>query len=195
MVEVSESAWSVLHALRCVGAAGVPRLSAALGLPDPEVESELIDLAVVGFAAYEPGPFGGWWLTDAGKAADAARRAEELDAAGARAAVGDAYERFLVLNPEVLDVCAAWQTRTPGSAVDDARVVALLGDVAARADPVVADLAAALPRFARYRVRLATALARVRAGDGDHVAISEEAFHTVWFQLHEDLLVTLGIPR
>jgi hypothetical protein len=27
------------------------------------------------------------------------------------------------------------------------------------------------------------------------VADSTESYHTVWFQLHEDLLATLGMPR
>jgi hypothetical protein len=29
----------------------------------------------------------------------------------------------------------------------------------------------------------------------DYVADNLESYHSVWFQLHEDLLATLGIPR
>jgi hypothetical protein len=183
----------VLHALRCMGSAGLGRVATATGLAEPDAESELIDLAVAGLAGFEPGEFGGWRLTEAGKAADAARIADELDAAGARAAVTAAYDRFLVLNPELLDLCAAWQTRD--GAAHRGRVVELLVDLAGRADAVCADLAAALPRFARHRARLAAALARVRAGDTDHITTDVESYHSVWFQLHEDLLVTLGVPR
>jgi hypothetical protein len=52
-----------------------------------------------------------------------------------------------------------------------------------------------LPRFTRYRVRLTDALTRVRAGAHGYVTDDLESYHVVWFQLHEDLLATLGIPR
>ncbi|HEX8628616.1 MAG TPA: transcriptional regulator, partial [Catenuloplanes sp.] len=55
----------VLHAVRCIGFAGLARVSEATGLPDADVESELIDLAVAGLVTHAPGDFGGWGLTDA----------------------------------------------------------------------------------------------------------------------------------
>jgi hypothetical protein len=194
----------VLHALRCVGFADLPRLAAATGLGAADVESELIDLAVAGLVTRTAGDFGGWGLTDAGRAADAARIAGELDAAGARAAVAAAYERFLVLNPELLDLCTAWQLRSAGGVLVpndhtdpgyDARVVGRFTDFDRRAAAVCADLAAALPRFGRYRVRLADALARARSGEPGYLTDNLSSYHLVWFQLHEDLLATLGIPR
>lgn len=194
----------VLHALRCIGAAGVARIAAAAGVDGAEAESELIDLAVAGLVTHEPGEFGGWSLTAAGRDRDATGIAAELAASGVRPAVVGAYDRFLVLNPELLDLCAAWQTRSIDGAPAvndhadpdyDGRVLGLLADLAHRADPVCADLATVLPRFARYRVRLAEALARAREGERDYVTTSTESFHAVWFQLHEDLLTTLGIPR
>ena len=50
-------------------------------------------------------------------------------------------------------------------------------------------------RFQRYRVRLTDALARARSGALEYVTDDLASYHTVWFQLHEDLLATLGIPR
>jgi hypothetical protein len=194
----------VLHALRCMGFTGVPRLAAATGLSESDVESELIDLAVDGLTSHESGVFGGWGLTEAGRAADAERIAGELDAAGVRTAVTQAYDDFLVLNPELLELCAAWQTRSVAGVVTandhtdpvyDARVLHWLTDFDRRAGAVCADLSAALPRFGRYRVRLADALARATSGARDYVTDSTASYHAVWFQLHEDLLVTLGIPR
>jgi hypothetical protein len=194
----------VLHTLRCIGFAGLARVAEATGLPEPAVESELIDLAVAGLVLHEPGDFGGWGLTEAGRAADAERIAEELEGAGTRTAVAEAYDAFVVLNPELLDLCAAWQLRSvdglaatndhrdPGY---DARVLDRLTDLDQRAAVVCADLSAALSRFRRYRVRLGDALARAKAGDLDAVTVSIASYHTVWFQLHEDLLATLGIPR
>ncbi|WP_030453563.1 hypothetical protein [Herbidospora cretacea] len=179
----------ILHALRCAGATTLPRLAEVAGLPERDVESELIDLAVAGLVTFEPGPFGGWSVTPQGRAAHAAWIAAELDAAGTRPAVAGAFDRFLPLNAELLDLCQAWQLR-PG-----ARVLTLLDDLDRRAGPVCADLAGALPRFGRYRVRLAEALAKVRAGETRYVTDDLASYHVIWFQLHEDLLLTLGIPR
>ena len=77
----------------------------------------------------------------------------------------------------------------------DARVLDRLTDLDRRAEAVCADLSAAMLRFRRYRVRLGDALARARSGALDYVTDSTASYHTVWFQLHEDLLATLGIPR
>jgi hypothetical protein len=194
----------VLHVLRCIGFVSLARVSETTGLPEPDVESELIDLAVAGLVTRVPGDFGGWGLTEAGKAADAKRIADELDTAGARTAVAEAYDDFLVLNPELLDLCTAWQMRsvdgvtTPNEHTDpayDARVLDRFTDFHQRADVVCADLSAAMLRFQRYRAQLTDALTRAKSGALDYVTDSFASYHTVWFQLHEDLLVTLGIPR
>jgi hypothetical protein len=194
----------VLHALRCVGFAGLARVAEATGLPEPDVESELIDLAVAGLVLHEPGDFGGWGLTETGHAADAERIAAELATAGTRTAVAEAYDAFAVLNPELLDLCTAWQLRSVdglmatndhGDPGYDARVLDRLTDLDRRAAVGCAELSAAMLRFRRYRVRLADALARATAGDLDAVTVSTTSYHAVWFQLHEDLLATLGIPR
>ncbi|WP_459800739.1 transcriptional regulator [Herbidospora sp. RD11066] len=181
----------VLNTLRCMGFTTLPRLAQATGRGESDVQSELIDLAVAGLVIYEPGYFGGWGVTPAGKTEHAARVAAELDAAGARPAVTEALDRFLPLNTELLDLCTAWQTGTAG----DARVLSLLADLDRRADTVLATLARALSRFAGYRPRLTEALTRANAGEREFVTDDMASYHVIWFQLHEDLLVTLGIPR
>ncbi|MGW1270663.1 transcriptional regulator [Streptomyces sp. NPDC002491] len=194
----------VLHALRCAGFSGRASLAAVTGLSESDVESELIDLAVAGLVTHTAGDFGGWGLTEAGQTADAERVADELASAGARAAVTASFERFLVLNPELLDLCTAWQMRSVGGAMTmndhsdaayDARVLDGFTDFHRRAEPVCAELSAELLRFRRYSVRLAEALARAKGGELEHVADSTTSYHSVWFQLHEDLLATLDIPR
>ncbi|MDO5500035.1 MAG: transcriptional regulator, partial [Propionibacteriaceae bacterium] len=57
------------------------------------------------------------------------------------------------------------------------------------------DLEAVLDRFGDYGPRLSEAMDRALAGQSDYVAEHPDSFHTVWFQLHEDLLLTLGRPR
>jgi hypothetical protein len=187
-----------------MGFTSLARVAEAAGLPGPEAESELIDLAVAGLVTKVAGEFGGWGLTEAGRAADAQRIIDELEGAGLRTVVAAAFEAFLVLNPELLDLCGAWQLRPAGGVVTandhtdpayDARVLDRLVDLDRRAEVALADLSAAMLRFRRYRVRLGDALARARSGELDVVADSTASYHAVWFQLHEDLLATLGIPR
>ena len=194
----------VLHALRCVGASGVGRLTDAVARTDIDVEDVLLALAAQGLVANTRGPFGGWSLTDAGRAANADRIAGELADAGARSRVEEAFDRFLELNPCLLDVCTAWQLRGPGDASQlndhldagyDARVLRRLAALDREARVVCRDLAAALDRFAAYGVRLAASLVRARTGVTGAVADDLDSYHAVWFQLHEDLLVTLGRPR
>lgn len=194
----------VLHTLRCIGFASLARVLEATGHPEPDVEAELIDLGTSGLVTHLPGEFGGWGLTEAGHVADAEWISDELDAAGTRSAVAQAYDEFLVLNPEVLDLCTTWQMRSVDGVVTlndhadpayDFRVLDRLAHFDQRADVVCADLSSAMLRFQRYRTRLTRALMRARSGALEYVTQGTESYHTVWFQLHEDLLVTLGIPR
>jgi len=194
----------VLHALRCGGNAGLTRVATATGLGESDVESELIDLAVAGLVTHMAGDFGGWGLTDTGRVVTAERITDELESARARTAVTAAYDRFLVLNPELLDLCTAWQlrsidgVRTANDHSDpsyDARVLDRFAELDQRAAIVGAELSAALPRFGRYRTRLTAALDRATSGALEYVADSTASYHTVWAELHEDLLATLGIPR
>lgn len=193
---------TVLHALRCGGYSRVARIAAATGLDAAAVESDLIDLGIAGLVTRIEG--GVWGLTEAGRAADAERTAAELAATGARPAVAAAYERFMVLNPELLDLCTAWQLRPVDgvTAVNDhddlaydTRVLDRFADLDARAAGVCAALTAALPRFGRYPVRLRGALERVASGDLEYLTDSTGSYHAIWAELHEDQLATLGIPR
>jgi hypothetical protein len=194
----------VLHTLRCIGFAGCPRIAGATGLSESDVESDLIDLAVAGLVTHLPGGFGGWGLTDAGRIADAERITGELESAGARPALTATFDGFLVLNPELLDLCTAWQLRSVDGVMIandhrdrlyDARVLARFAEFHERADVVCHELSSALPRFARYQTRLTEALKRADAGELGYVADDIGSYHAVWAELHEDLLATLGIPR
>jgi len=76
----------------------------------------LSDLVERGLVTEEFGPFGGWGITDRGRARDDEWLASEVDAVGAREVVRDCYEAFLPLNTELLAACSAWQMRTVGDA-------------------------------------------------------------------------------
>lgn len=189
---------SVLHALRVRGFAETDVLAEVTHLDDVTAVRALEAFADEGLVKRLTGK---WVLTPQGRAEHEKRLADELDAAGARAEVERRYAEFTRLNAPVLQACTDWQLRD-GSLNDhadasyDAEVVDRLTDLHRQAQPVLDGLAAALPRFAGYRERLATAVQQVRAGQRewfDKPLI--DSFHSVWFELHEDLLATLGLAR
>ena len=195
----------VLHGLRLKGFADAGAIAEAVGLGEADAKPELDTLVAEGFATYRDGRLSGFVLTPAGRETHARLLAEELEASGQRGAVHAAYERFLTINQDLLSICTEWQLRDVAGesvindhtdAVYDAGVVAKLADLHDKVSPICADLGAALDRFAGYGPRLGAALAKVQAGDVDWFTKPMIAsYHTVWFELHEDLLATLGLER
>ena len=57
-------------------------------------------------------------------------------------------------------------------------------------------MASLLDRFSGYSPRLSAARRRVVAGEHEWLTRPTiDSYHTVWFELHEDLLATLGRTR
>jgi hypothetical protein len=195
---------AVLHALRVKGLAEVDALVVSIGLPAPEIASALDALAAEGLAQHREGRVSGWGLTTAGRARAAELVAADL-APDVRARVDDCYRRFLTLNREVLAACTDWQVRDVagtrvlndhGDAAYDQEVLDRLFALCGKAEPLLCDLADAAARFDTYGSRLANAVARVHAGEYDWlVQPGIDSYHSIWFELHEDLLTTLGIER
>jgi hypothetical protein len=194
----------LLHTLRCIGFASADRIAASSGIAPEETNVRLAALADQDLVSMTPGPFGGWALTDEGRTTEEHMLKEEMGSTGAREPVHQAYESFLRLNPDLLQVSTDWQmVRTGDSHVVndhrdpeyDAKVLDRLVKIDIGAQRVCADLATALPRFRSYHARLTHALERSLAGDNGLVADDFDSYHSVWFQLHEDLLATLGIAR
>ncbi len=134
----------------------------------------------------------GWMLTEAGTARHAALLKAERAALDDEAVSG-AYERFLAANAPFKALNARWQ-----SADEDARWALLgeLADLVGRVEPALARTSTALPRFAGYAPRLKAALEKAEAGEFDHVTSPRiDSLHTVWMEVHEDYLQTLGRSR
>jgi len=113
-----------------------------------------------------------------------------------------AYEAFLPLNAELIRLCSDWQVRAgnvPNDHSDlpyDWKVIDRLRALDERSGALVRRLAKAVNRFGAYRSRLRDALRRVE--DGEHEWFTSpriDSYHTVWMQMHEDLLITVGLSR
>jgi len=195
----------VLHALRLRTLAGADQIAARFALPAETVDDSLRRAAAAGWVVHRDGRMSGWRLTSVGRVEGERLLADELDAAGSRSVVLSQYEAFLVLNPELLAVCTDWQVVvTPaGELVNDhddpehdAAVLDRLDALHDQIVPVTTALAGTLSRFTGYTDRLTAAHERVRAGDHDWITRPViDSYHTVWFELHEDLLATLGRER
>jgi hypothetical protein len=116
-----------------------------------------------------------------------------------------AYEDFERINISLKRLITNWQViELHGSVVandhtDDAydsRVIDRLGDLHERADRILAVLSNQLPRMQIYRDKLASALERAEDGAIEWVSdAKKESYHTLWFELHEDLLCMMGRTR
>ena len=204
----SDPAFRALHVLRVRGVTPTDEIAAVAGVDPIEVEQAMERFRDEGFVTLRTGSLPGWSLTRLGRDADAQTAATELDAAGLRDVVDALYRRFLELNPLLLRLCTDWQllppldNKTPpelnrhDNAEYDAEVLGRLAKVDGAAQPICGGLADALARFGNYGPRLSAARVRVEAGEHDWMTKPMiDSYHSVWFELHEDLLATLGIER
>jgi pyruvate, orthophosphate dikinase len=143
----------------------------------------------------------GWRLTPAGRQAASTMVAQERTALDA-ATLTALYEEFCKANAELKATMTAWQLRADGTPNDhgdkayDQTVIARLSLLHARTQSIIERIARAAPRLAHYRRRLAHALEKARQGEAAYVARPIiDSYHTVWFELHEDLMAINGLTR
>ena len=188
---------TVLRALGLKGRGAADAVVAATDLPPERVEHVLQAAVAIGTVKQVGEAFR---LTPEGRERVGELLAEERKGVDQDALEG-LYERFHAPNTRLKEVMTAWQTRDgePNDhgdrAYDDSvadQVVALAREVEGLAD----DIGAAAPRLAQYPRRLRAAAERIAAGDHDFLAKPLiDSFHTVWFELHEELIALLGRNR
>jgi hypothetical protein len=173
---VGPEALPALHAVALRGT--VPEV--ADGMADPLLDADLLAHTRSGYL-----------LTEAGH-----RRHDELLAAERDGLdtdrLGRIYQRFLAVNGPMKAASARPATD------DDARFALLgeLGDLVERAGSALGRTAELVPRFGGYRTRLDRALDRAENGEWDYlVSPRVDSVHTVWMEIHEDYLQTLGLSR
>lgn len=188
-------------ALRLKGMAGVDGLVEASGAGTDEVDAALAAMVEAGHASETPR---GFRLLPDGKAWLDGLLAEERSGIDSGAA-DDVYERFCEHNAEFKQLVTDWQIRevdgeqVPNDHTDEAydqAVFARLGELHAAVTPVFTDAAVLAPRLGRYVDRFATALEAVQGGDGSMIAAPlKDSYHTVWFEMHEELILLCGRNR
>lgn len=116
-----------------------------------------------------------------------------------------AYEEFEKVNARLKQLITDWQTiEIAGSKVAndhsdkayDDKIITRLGDLHEHAAKVLKKLSSFLPRLSIYGQKLTTALEKAEDGEIQWVSDARIAsYHTVWFELHEDLLRVLDRVR
>ena len=197
----------VLHAVRVKGMAGGAAVARRFDLDRDVVEELLLDYEALGWISRATfADIGGWALTARGRAEHERRLAAELDQAGACSQVVAAHGTFMSLNARLLTAVTNWQIRPertdPLAANDhtdwrwDERVLGDLRWLGRQLRPLSDQLAAALERLSGYADRYEAALAKVDRGQRAWVDQPRiDSCHTVWMELHEDLLATLRLER
>lgn len=176
----------VLHAVRLKGFADTAAVAARFGLDAGRTAEDLLDAEAAGHVTRSAfADLRGWSLTERGRRHNEAQLREELDGAGARGAVDAVHDRFGPLNARANAAFTAWQLGT-------ARDTDTLRELASSLHSLERELTAHLDRFAGYHERFAAALER---GGAWITGVEVDSCHRVWFELHEDLIATLGITR
>jgi hypothetical protein len=196
-----------LHAVRLKGMADDDEVAARFGLDPMQARELLLDFQAFGWITrVEFAGTAGWTLTESGRSENERQLAQEVAAANSISSIRHAYETFLAHNDGLLRACTDWQLRPSGTdplAVNehtdkkwDQRVLTTLSSLSDELGPLCQELAWRFVRFRGYDDRFVTALARVERGEHSWVARPRvDSCHTVWMELHEDLIATLGIQR
>jgi len=116
-----------------------------------------------------------------------------------------ALDAFVALDVRMKAIVTAWQMRevdgepTLNDHSDAEYDGAVLADFRAFAEDAtrwLGSLTASLPRLGAYGRRLDRAAAHVADGSLEYIASPRiDSYHTVWFELHEDLILLAGRTR
>ncbi|MFF3573793.1 MarR family transcriptional regulator [Nocardia jiangxiensis] len=197
---VTSERFLLLHALAVKGAASESALTDATGLAEESITGMVEQLLAEELVRRRKGRLGGLALLPAGRAMHSELLVADIGT-DATAALGATYETFLPVNGRFKDLCTRWQLRgsEPNDHADaayDSAVVTELASMHTQAVGFLGPAAAVVSRFARYPLRLGSALDRLL--NGEIAAFTKpltESYHDVWMELHQDLLTSLGRVR
>lgn len=187
---------AVLQAIRLKGRVTPDRLAASLDAPSADLTETIQQLTTSGLVVKDAT----LRISPTGRERLSALLAEERRAIDS-SALAAAYDDFRSVNTDFKALVTDWQLRggRPNAHDDpgyDAAVLARLDGVHQRVVPIVAGAAAQLPRLGRYSVKLLAALDKVKSGGHDWLTKPLiDSYHTVWFELHEELILAVGMTR
>ncbi|ORA08137.1 MarR family transcriptional regulator [Mycobacterium arosiense] len=186
----------VLQALRLKGRASLPDLAATLGQDPSDIEGLVDALAADGLLVSDST----LRLSPDGRARLNHLLAEErtrIEVSQLRTI----YDEFRSVNQDFKSLIADWQLKDgePNTHTDnayDARVLRRLDGIHSQVCDIVNQAGGHLPRLNRYAQKLNAALRNVDGGDTSWLTRPMiDSYHTVWFELHEELILAAGLTR
>ena len=188
----------VLQALRLKGRALPEDVAAAAGIEPAELSPIIEKLTADGNAEEARGRLK---LTKPGRAVLERLLAEERTGVD-QDALKAAYHDFDQHNSTFKQLITDWQLKDGtipndhSDAAYDQQIVDRIGELDAAFAPLLERIVAVASRLEPYPARFAGALAKLRAGDHTWIARPMiDSYHTVWFELHEDLIGLAGLSR
>lgn len=192
----------VLHGLAIKKHATPEAVAGAIGLDPMRTKALLADLAAQARVVEAKGKYA---LTPAARVALEGEYSRYYGALRADPVFVKSYEEFERVNRVLKSLITDWQTievadkRVPnhhGDKEHDRRIIERLGDLHEAVDSVLEQVARRVPRLQVYRDKLRTALENAEDGAVEWVSDARaESYHTVWFELHEELLRIMGRER
>ncbi|MDQ1499008.1 MAG: hypothetical protein QOI86_2348 [Actinomycetota bacterium] len=191
-----------LHCLTMKQLAGPAHVEAIVGVPAAEAKAALARLVESGDVKEARGNY---VLMPAGRERLAGRYGDIYKSVRQSDTFTAGYARFERVNNDLKRLITDWQTitvagqQTPNDHSDpdyDHKIVDRLGAIHERVEPILDAFAAEVPRLSRHKDRLNAAVDRIFAGEKDYMSgVRVDSYHTVWFELHEDLLRILDTER
>ncbi|MGO1561679.1 conserved hypothetical protein [Actinomycetales bacterium JB111] len=197
----------ILHAVRLIGFADSDAIAARAGTSTADVARVLDEADGRGWVQHLAfADLEGWSLTDAGRTENECQLASERQLADPENTIIAVYRDFLPLNTRLVRAVTEWQITPTGDdpfapndhsdPAWDGRVLDELTALGTELAPLVHRLTDVLTRFDGYADRYHSALRTAADGEPGWIDRTDvDSCHRVWFQLHEDLVSTLGIDR
>jgi pyruvate,orthophosphate dikinase len=191
-----------LHGLVIKKHAGPETVASLTGLPGEKVADVFAGAARLGRIVEHSGMYS---LSPAGRMMVMGEYSRHYADLRVDSAFVGAYDGFERLNESLKSLITNWQVyHVGGSGVPndhsdsdyDDKIIDRLGRVHERLEPLLITMADSLPRMGGYIPAFRNALERAELGEIDWVSgVKIASFHTLWFELHEDLLCMLGRRR
>lgn len=187
---------ALLQAIRLKGRVRPAGLAATLQQDEDVVATAVEDLAEAGLVVRGTAVR----LTPEGKDRLAELLAEERNGIDGQA-ITRVYDDFRTVNREFKALVSDWQLHNgaPNDHSDadyDAAVLGRLEGVHGAILPILACASEQLPRLNTYSAKLSTAFVKIQGGDPTWLTRPlVDSYHTVWFELHEELIGAAGLTR
>ena len=192
----------ILHGLAIKKYADADAVAEIIGMDPARVAEVLRESVARGRVLETNGKYSLAPTTRVSLTADYSRHCSDLRQNREFVATHEEFERVntalkaLITDWQIMEVAGSSVTNDHSDKAYDSQIIDRLGNLHERADRILTKFATHLPRLQVYRDKLANALDHAEDGSIEWVSDARiESYHTLWFELHEDLLCMLGRTR